>query len=94
MRVKAVDVPTQEAITKDNITIGLNAVLYYKVVDPEKAILNNQGAPLEVVTPFLVNTLDDLRALAFVHTNTDNAEIVTVMTADDANGINILPFLK
>ncbi len=39
MRVKAVDVPTQEGITKDNITIGLNAVIYYKVRDPEKAIL-------------------------------------------------------
>ena len=39
MRVKAVDVPTQEAITKDNITIGLNAVIYYKVNDPEKAIV-------------------------------------------------------
>ena len=39
MRVKAVDVPTQEAITKDNITTGLNAVIYYKVADPEKAII-------------------------------------------------------
>lgn len=59
------------------------------ILEIEKAILNNQAAPLDVVTPFLVHTLDDLRALAFVHTNTDNAEIVTVMTADDANGINI-----
>lgn len=55
----------------------------------EKAILNNQAAPLDVVTPFLINPLDDLRALAFVHSNTDNAEIVVVMTADDANGIDI-----
>jgi hypothetical protein len=59
------------------------------IVELEKAILNNQAAPLDVVTPFLVNSLDELRALAFVHTNTDNAEIVAVMTADDTNGINI-----
>lgn len=39
MRVKAVDVPSQEAITKDNIAVGVNAVIYYKVVEAEKAIL-------------------------------------------------------
>lgn len=39
MRVKAVDVPDQQAITKDNIAVGVNAVIYYRVVNAEKAIL-------------------------------------------------------
>lgn len=39
LRVKAVDVPNQEAITKDNISVGVNAVIYYKVQDAAKAIL-------------------------------------------------------
>ncbi|PIR54329.1 hypothetical protein COU75_01395 [Candidatus Peregrinibacteria bacterium CG10_big_fil_rev_8_21_14_0_10_42_8] len=39
IRVKAVDVPDQEAITKDNIPIRINAVIYYKVVNSEKAVL-------------------------------------------------------
>ncbi len=39
VRVKAVDVPDQEAITKDNIPVRINAVIYYKVADAEKAIL-------------------------------------------------------
>ena len=39
MRVKAVDVPEQKAITKDNISVGVNAVIYYKVSDAGKAIL-------------------------------------------------------
>lgn len=39
MRVKAVDVPDQESITKDNITVGINAVIYYKVSDSAKAII-------------------------------------------------------
>lgn len=39
MRVKAVDVPNQEAITKDNISVAVNAVVYYKIVSAEKAIL-------------------------------------------------------
>lgn len=39
IRVKAVDVPNQEAITKDNIPIGINAVIYFKIKDPSKAVL-------------------------------------------------------
>jgi len=39
LRVKAVDVPDQKAITKDNISVIVNAVIYYKVANAEKAIL-------------------------------------------------------
>lgn len=39
MRVRAVDVPDQEAITKDNISVTVNAVIYYKVANAEKAII-------------------------------------------------------
>lgn len=39
MRIKAVDVPDQEAITKDNISVKVNAVIYYKVSHAEKAII-------------------------------------------------------
>jgi regulator of protease activity HflC (stomatin/prohibitin superfamily) len=39
IRVKAVDVPFQETITKDNITAKINAVIYYKVSDAPKAVL-------------------------------------------------------
>lgn len=39
VRTKAVDVPEQEAITKDNVSIKINAVLYYKVFDAGKAVL-------------------------------------------------------
>lgn len=40
IRVKAVDVPDQEAITKDNIPIRINAVIYFRVINAEKAILD------------------------------------------------------
>lgn len=39
VRVKAVDVPDQEAITKDNIPIRINAVIYYRVNDAAKAVI-------------------------------------------------------
>ncbi len=39
IRVKVADVPDQESITKDNITVGINAVIYYKVIDAKKTII-------------------------------------------------------
>lgn len=39
VRIKAVDVPDQNAITKDNVSVRVNAVIYYKVSDAKKAII-------------------------------------------------------
>jgi regulator of protease activity HflC (stomatin/prohibitin superfamily) len=39
VRSTPVDVPKQEVITKDNVTIGVDAVVYYRVVDSAKAVL-------------------------------------------------------
>jgi regulator of protease activity HflC (stomatin/prohibitin superfamily) len=39
IRIKAVDVPDQECITRDNVTVKVNAVIYYKVSNAEKAVI-------------------------------------------------------
>jgi len=39
MRTKAVDVPDQSAITKDNVSVRVNAVIYYKVSEADKAVI-------------------------------------------------------
>ena len=39
VRTKAVDVPEQDTITKDNISVRVNAVIYYKIFDASKALL-------------------------------------------------------
>lgn len=39
IRTKAVDVPYQDAITRDNVSCKINAVIYYRVIDSGKAIL-------------------------------------------------------
>lgn len=39
IRVKAIDVLDQDAITKDNVSLKVNAVLYYKVLDSKKAVI-------------------------------------------------------
>ncbi len=40
LRVVTLDVPTQEAITKDNVTVKVNAVCYFRVLDPTAAVVN------------------------------------------------------
>ena len=40
LRVRTLDIASQETVTKDSVTIRIDAVLYYKVEFPEKAILN------------------------------------------------------
>ena len=39
IRTKVVDVPEQDAITKDNVSVRINAVIYYKIFDASKAVL-------------------------------------------------------
>lgn len=68
LRTKAVDVPDQDAITKDNVPVNVNAVIYYKVISAEKAILeieNYQYAILQYAQTTMRNivgavTLDEL----------------------------------
>ena len=39
LRVTTVDIPEQQVITKDNVTVGVDAVVYYRVFDPVKAVV-------------------------------------------------------
>lgn len=39
LRTVTLDVPTQEAITNDNVTVKVNAVAYFRVIDPERAVV-------------------------------------------------------
>lgn len=39
LRTRVLDVPTQDVISRDNVSVKVNAVVYYRVVDPEKAII-------------------------------------------------------
>ncbi|MGB5345277.1 MAG: slipin family protein [Woeseia sp.] len=39
LRVVVMDVPTQDVISRDNVSVKVNAVIYFRIVDPEKAII-------------------------------------------------------
>ncbi len=70
LRTITMDVPTQDIITKDNVTVKVNAVVYFRVVDPTKAITDVQD--FEYATSLISQTtlrsvlgqsnLDDLLA--------------------------------
>ena len=40
LRVRVLDVPSQDVISRDNVSVKVNAVLYFRVVDPERAVIN------------------------------------------------------
>lgn len=40
LRVVVMDVPTQDVISRDNVSVKVNAVVYYRVIDPQSAIIN------------------------------------------------------
>ncbi len=68
IRIKAVDVPHQDAITKDNVSTSINAVIYYKVINVEKSVLEVENyfyAVLQLAQTTMRNavgqvTLDEL----------------------------------
>ncbi len=39
LRVVVMDVPTQDVISRDNVSVRVNAVIYFRIVDPEKAVI-------------------------------------------------------
>jgi len=55
LRVVTMDVPRQEVITKDNVTVGVDAVVYFRVVDPEASV---------------VKVLDHIRATSLISQTT------------------------
>jgi regulator of protease activity HflC (stomatin/prohibitin superfamily) len=39
LRTEAMEVPSQDVVTRDNVTVKVNAVIYFRIVDPTKAVL-------------------------------------------------------
>ena len=39
LRIETVDIPTQDVVTRDNVTVKVNAVLFFRVLDPRRAVL-------------------------------------------------------
>jgi regulator of protease activity HflC (stomatin/prohibitin superfamily) len=94
LRTRVLDVPPQDVISRDNVSVQVNAVIYYRVMDPEKAIL--QVEDYNQATSELAQTT--LRSVVGQHEldemlaereklNKDLREILDVQT--DAWGIKV-----
>lgn len=56
LRTVVLDVPTQDVITRDNVSVKVNAVVYFRIVDPSRAILQIEK-PVEATSQFAQTTL-------------------------------------
>ncbi len=94
LRTIVLDVPTQDVISRDNVSVKVNAVVYFRVLDPQKAII--QVEDYHVATSQLAQTT--LRAVLGKHEldemlaererlNTDIQQVLDIQT--DAWGIKV-----
>ena len=56
LRVQVMDVPTQDVISKDNVSVKVNAVIYFRIVDPDKAVINVENV-FEAISQLSQTTL-------------------------------------
>ncbi len=54
LRTRVLDVPTQDVISRDNVSVKVNAVIYYRVIDPERAVIRVEN--FEAATSQLAQT--------------------------------------
>jgi regulator of protease activity HflC (stomatin/prohibitin superfamily) len=56
LRTVVLDVPKQDVISRDNVSVKVNAVLYFRVVDPERAIIQVANWPRPRCAPCSAST--------------------------------------
>jgi len=77
VRTKAVDVPYQEAITKDNIPVKINAVVYYRIIEASKSILEVENffwATSQVAQTTMRNAVGEVSLDQLLQNRTEIAE--------------------
>lgn len=95
MRTKAVDVPNQEAMTKDNISVTINAVLYYRIISAEKAILeveNYEYAMGQIAQTTMRNTIGQVELDELLSKREEVSKRIKELVdkSTDPWGINVL----
>ena len=50
LRTVVMDVPPQDVITKDNVSVQVNAVIYFRIINPEKAIVEIENYVFKKIT--------------------------------------------
>ena len=66
LRTVVLDVPPQDVITRDNVSVKVNAVLYFRVLDPQKAIIQVEDF-LMATSQLAQTTLRAVLGLSLIH---------------------------
>lgn len=95
LRTVVLDVPSQDLITRDNVSVRVNAVVYFRIVDPEKAVIQIEDY-LEATSQLAQTTL---RSVLGQHELDDllsereklNKDLQTILgTSADSWGVNVM----
>lgn len=94
MRIKAVDVPHQETITKDNISASVNAVIYYRISDATKAIVEVEDfyyAVSQLAQTTMRNVVGEVTLDELLSSRVETAERIRAIVdhATDAWGVEV-----
>ncbi|HID25741.1 MAG TPA: slipin family protein [Thermoplasmata archaeon] len=94
LRERVIDVPKQRVVTKDNVTIDVDAVVYFRIIDPDRAVVQVQR--YDIATSLLAQTtLRDVLGevdLDYLLANRDelNKKLQTILdAATDPWGIKV-----
>ncbi len=82
LRTVTLNVPPQEVITKDNVTVRVNAVAYFRVIDPDKAITEVENF-LVATSQIAQTTLRSVLGKAELDSLLDRARTAQLGAADD-----------
>jgi regulator of protease activity HflC (stomatin/prohibitin superfamily) len=94
LRIVVMDVPSQDVISRDNVSVKVNAVIYFRVIDPQKAIINVENY-LQATSQLAQTTLRSVlgqHELDEMLANRDmlNADIQTILDVrTDSWGIKV-----
>lgn len=94
MRIKAVDVPNQEAITKDNISVSVNAVIYYRISSAQNAVIEVENyffAVSQLAQTTMRNVVGEVTLDELLSNRVETAERIRkiVDEATDAWGVQV-----
>jgi regulator of protease activity HflC (stomatin/prohibitin superfamily) len=94
VRIRAVDVPDQEAITRDNIPVRINAVIYYRVADPKQSVIEVEdtfGAVSQLAQTTMRNAVGEVKLDQLLQNKQDVSERIKIAVdkVSDAWGVDV-----
>jgi regulator of protease activity HflC (stomatin/prohibitin superfamily) len=97
LKEDAIDIPEQECITRDNVMVGVDGVLYLKIVDPERASYGISNLPFALIQLAQTTLRSEIGKLDLdrtfeERTNINHAVVTEIDKASEAWGVKVLRY--